>query len=94
MIVSPESSEDWNNIVRLESGGGAPSSYFRHTFKGEHCVKQQRMPANKVPEGKKYLAGEFTFQDGIPPEPRKQSEMSGMQIAGKDGSAVCYTRAS
>jgi hypothetical protein len=71
VIVSPERTEGWNNIVRLESGGGAPASYVRHTFNGEHYVEQQRMPADTAPEGKKYLAGDFTFQDGIPLEPHK-----------------------
>ncbi|MGD9346133.1 MAG: META domain-containing protein [Candidatus Aminicenantes bacterium] len=71
VIVSPEKTDGWNNIVRLESGGGAPASFVQHTFNGERYVEQQRMPADKAPEGKKYLAGDFTFQEGIPLEPRK-----------------------
>ena len=71
VIVSPERTEGWNNIIRLESGGGAAASYVTHTFNGQHYIKQKRTPADKAPEGKKYLAGDFTFQDGIPLEPRK-----------------------
>jgi len=71
IIVSPERTEGWNNLIRLESGGGVPASYVQHTFNGERYVKQQRVPADETPEGRKYLAGEFTFQDGIPLEPRK-----------------------
>ena len=46
------------------------ASYVKHTFDGKRYVEQERMPADTAPEGKKVLTGEFTFQDGIPLEPR------------------------
>ncbi len=71
VIVSPEKTGGWNDLIRLESGGGAPPSHVRHTFDGEHYVERERTPADTTPEGRKVLAGEFTFQDGIPLEPPK-----------------------
>jgi hypothetical protein len=70
VIVSAEKTNGWNHLVRRESGGGAPPSYVKHTFDGERYVEQERLPGDREPEGKKYLTGEFTFQDGIPLEPR------------------------
>ena len=70
VIVSTKRTKGWNDLIRLESGGGAKASYVRHTFDGKHYVKRERVPADKVPEGKSYLAGELTFDKGIPLEPR------------------------
>ncbi len=71
IIVSAEKTNGWNNLIRRESGGGVVPSYVKHTFDGERYVEQERMPGDREPEGEKYLAGEFTFQDGIPLEPRR-----------------------
>jgi hypothetical protein len=70
VIVSAEKNAGWRNLIRLESGGGAPSSYLTHTFDGTRYVEQERVAAETVPEGTRYLVGEFTFADGIPLEPR------------------------
>lgn len=70
VIVSAEKTGGWNNLVRLESGGGAPPTYVTHIFDGKHYVEQNRMPGDTVPEGKRYLAGELTFDKGVPLEPR------------------------
>jgi len=70
VIVSAERTKGWNDLIRLESGGGAEPSYVRHTFDGKRYVERERMTADKVPEGKSYLAGELTFDKGIPLEPR------------------------
>jgi heat shock protein HslJ len=70
VIISAEKTNGWHNLIRRESGGGAPRSYVRHTFDGKRYIEQERMPGDLEPEGKKVLAGEFTFQDGIPLEPR------------------------
>ena len=70
VIVSPGKAEGWNDIWRLESGGGAPASYVRHSFDGKRYVQRERVPANQPPEGRSYLAGELTFAKGIPLEPR------------------------
>lgn len=71
VIVSPEKTNGWNDLIRPESGGGAPPSYVVHAYDGKSYVEQKRLPGDADPEGKRYLAGEFTFQDGIPLEPRK-----------------------
>ena len=70
VIVSGDKTGGWNNIVRLESGGGAPPTYVTHTFDGKHYVERDRMPADTAPEGKRYLTGELTFDKGIPLEPQ------------------------
>jgi heat shock protein HslJ len=69
VIVSAHRTKGWNDLIRLESGGGVKASYVRHTFNGKRYVKRERMPADKAPEGKSYLAGELTFEKGIPLEP-------------------------
>ncbi len=70
VIVSAEKTRGWNNIIWLKSGGGAESSYLSHAFNGKRYVEGKRLPADKAPEGKNYLAGELTFDKGIPLEPR------------------------
>lgn len=71
VIVSSQQSGGWSDLYRLEFGGGAPASYVRHTFDGTRYVERERMPAGQAPAGKRYLAGELTFQKGIPLEPVK-----------------------
>lgn len=46
-------------------------SYVRHVFDGKSYIEKERLPTDTDPKGKKYLAGEFTFQDGIPLNPAK-----------------------
>lgn len=70
VIVTAERTAGWNNLMRLESGGGAKASYVKHTFDGEKYVEQERLSADTPPEGTEVLWGEFTFHDGIPLEPR------------------------
>jgi heat shock protein HslJ len=71
LIVSPEKTNSWSDLVRPESGGGAPPSYVRHTFDGKRYVERERLPGDTAPEGKRYLSGKFTFQDGVPLEPNR-----------------------
>ena len=71
VIVSPEKTNSWSDLIRPESGGGAPPSYVRHTFDGKRYVERERLPGEAAPEGKRCLAGEFTFQDGVPLEPNR-----------------------
>jgi heat shock protein HslJ len=74
VIVSPERNEGWNDLVRLESGGGAEASYVRHRFDGKRYVEGERTSADGAPEGKRVLTGGFTFEDGILLEPRSQPQ--------------------
>ena len=59
VTVSPRRVGGWSDLVRLESGGGAPASHVTHTFDGTRYVERGRTPANAVPEGTRYLAGEL-----------------------------------
>ena len=69
VIVAAEKTGGWNDLLRLESGGGAAASYVRHTFDGKRYVERERTPGGTAPKGKRCLAGDVTFQNGIPLEP-------------------------
>ena len=69
VVVSAETTSGWRDLIREESGGGAPGSYVRHAFDGERYVERQRQLADAAPEGTSVLAGEFTYADGIALEP-------------------------
>ncbi|WP_051358210.1 META domain-containing protein [Rubidibacter lacunae] len=73
LIVSAEKTEGWNDLIRLESGGGVEPAYIRHTFDGDRYVEQERLPVDPAPEGKQYLAGDVTFNNGIPLKPQNRS---------------------
>jgi heat shock protein HslJ len=70
VIVSAETTNGWNDLVRPESGGGAPPSYVVHTFDGERYVEQERLPGDAEFEGTRCLTGGFAFDDGVVLEPR------------------------
>lgn len=67
--VSAAKTGGWNDILRLESGGGMAPSYVRHAFDGTQYVERGRTPGGTAPEGKRYLVGELTATTGIPLEP-------------------------
>ena len=69
LIVSRSKTSGWRDVVRLESGGGARASFVRHAFDGTRYVERERLPGDKAPDGERYLAGEITFEKGIPLEP-------------------------
>lgn len=52
VTVSPGKSNGWNDIWRMESGGGTEASYVRHSFDGRRYVKKERIGAEKAPEGR------------------------------------------
>jgi len=70
VIVSPNRTEGWSDLWRLEYGGGARPGYVRHAFDGTKYVERERTTTEHVPEGALHLSGDFTFQTGIPLEPR------------------------
>lgn len=70
IIVSAEKTKGWKNIIWMKSGGGVPPFYLSHTFNGKRYVEGSSLPADKAPEGMRYLAGELTFEKGIHLEPR------------------------
>lgn len=69
VIVSGQKTRGWHDIYKLESGGGAPATYVRYEFDGTQYVERERMAAATIPEGVRYLAGELSFDKGIPLEP-------------------------
>jgi heat shock protein HslJ len=69
IVVSPHHSAGWRDLVRLESGGGVPSSYVRQVYDGRKYVEAERLPTDVPPQGRRCLTGGFVFQDGIPLEP-------------------------
>lgn len=72
VIVSDSRTSGWRDLIRRESGGGAPASYVRHSFDGTRYIEQERKPADTEPEGTRVLAGEASYQIGIPLEPRDE----------------------
>jgi heat shock protein HslJ len=72
VIVSPKRTRGWNDLIRVESGGGAGPVYVRHTFDGKTYVESERTPVGEVPpEGRRLLAGELGPKVGAPLVPRE-----------------------
>ena len=72
VIVSPNRTNGWNDLIRVESGGGAEPTYVRHTFDGRTYVETERVPVGEVgPEGRRLLAGELGPKVGAPLAPRE-----------------------
>ena len=70
VIVSPHRTGGWRDLIRRESGGGAPPSYVRHSFDGKAYRESERLAGDASPEGERHLAGELSFDRGIVLEPR------------------------
>lgn len=71
VIVSPQRTRGWNDLIRVESGGGAAPTYVRHSFDGKTYVEAGRVPFGDVPpEGRRLLAGELGPKVGAPLMPR------------------------
>ncbi len=72
VILSPEKTRGWNDLIRVESGGGAAPTYVRHTFDGKTYIEAERTPVGEVPpEGRRLLAGELGPKVGAPLMPRE-----------------------
>ena len=72
VIVAPTRTRGWNDLIRVESGGGAAPTYVRHTFDGKTYVETDRTPVGEVaPEGRRLLAGELGPAVGAPLIPRE-----------------------
>jgi heat shock protein HslJ len=72
LIVSPKRTRGWNDLFRLESGGGAAPVYVRHVFDGKTYVEAERVRVGEVPpEGRWHLAGELGPKVGAPLMPRE-----------------------
>ncbi len=70
VIVSADRTGGWSNIIRVESGGGAPRSYVTHVFDGERYVEHQRTAAETPPAGTRCLTGDVSYDNGVPLDPR------------------------
>jgi heat shock protein HslJ len=69
VIVSESTTRGWQDLMRPESGGGAPPSFVRHTFDGTRYEEAERMPVDIEPSGTRVLSGDVTYQVGVPLEP-------------------------
>ena len=69
VIVSPETTAGWHDLIRSESGGGAPSSYVRHIFNGQTYTEQERFAAEPIPDGTLLLDGNVSYTSGFPLAP-------------------------
>lgn len=66
VVVSDARSNGWRDLWRLETGGGAPSSYVRHAYNGKRYVEAERIPAEQtMPSGLVVLSGNPTLRDGV-----------------------------
>ena len=70
VIVSDQQTNGWHDLIRPESGGGAPPSYVRHTFNGTEYVEAERLPGDVTPEGTWVLTGDYSYDTGFPLTPR------------------------
>ena len=82
VIVTAEKTAGWHNLVRLQSGGGAEPSCVKHVFDGERYVEQERLPADRAPEGTRLLDGGPTYQVGIPLEPLDETSSTDALVPG------------
>jgi heat shock protein HslJ len=72
VIVSPKRTRGWNDLIRIESGGGSAPVHVRHSYDGKTYVEAGRMPVGEVPpEGRWLLAGELGPNVGAPLLPRE-----------------------
>ena len=70
-IVSEQTTNGWRNLVRRESGGGAPPSWVLHTFDGEQYIESERMTGDAAaPAGTWCLTGEVSYDNGVALEPQ------------------------
>ena len=69
VLVSDQETEGWKDLIRRESGGGAPPSLVRHSFDGQKYVEQERLPVDLAPAGTEVMFGDFIFEDGLPLPP-------------------------
>jgi heat shock protein HslJ len=68
-VVASQTSKGWSDLIYLQSGGGAPSAFFRFSWNGNRYVEKERLPGDTVPAGRPQLVGDLTFEQGIQLEP-------------------------
>jgi heat shock protein HslJ len=72
VIVSPQRTLGWNDLIRIESGRGSAPLHVRHRYDGKTYVEAERTPVGEVPpEGRWLLAGELGPNVGAPLTPRE-----------------------
>ncbi|MBX7453109.1 hypothetical protein GR927_34460 [Mycolicibacterium sp. 3033] len=70
VIVSPSTTNDYADLWRMQSGGGAPAEFVHYVFSDGRYVEQSRRPADEVPEGTTVLPEGTDFAEGLVLEPR------------------------
>jgi hypothetical protein len=71
VLAAPERSHGWRDLLRHEAGGGAKSSYVRHSFDGKKYVEGKRITGSETPPGDVLFAAELDFAQGLPLAPTK-----------------------
>ena len=71
IIVSDQKTAGWSDLLRPEYGGGVERSYVKHVFDGSRYVQAERLPGDVTPEGTWLLAGEYSYETGIPLKPQR-----------------------
>jgi hypothetical protein len=72
LIASPMRTRGWNDLLRIDSGGGAAPAYVRHAFDGKTYIEAERVPVGETPPaGRRLLAGELGDKVGAPLIPRE-----------------------
>jgi hypothetical protein len=70
--VSPAAlARAWSDLLRPEYGGGVERSYVKHVFDGSRYVQAEHLPGDVTPEGRWLLAGEYSYETGIPLKPQR-----------------------
>jgi hypothetical protein len=69
VIISPRRTNGWRDLWRLQSGGGMPAAYVRHSFDGRRYVETERVPGQRRPEGEEVLSDSLTYEQALPLAP-------------------------
>jgi hypothetical protein len=69
VIVAQTQHEGYADFWRMQSGGGAPAQYVRHTYKGGKYVEASRTPIATKPAGQVVLGEDTDFTHGKVLEP-------------------------
>ena len=71
IIVSDQKTAGWSDLLRPEYGEGLERSYVKHVFDGSRYVQAERLSGELTPEGTWLLAGDYSYETGIPLKPRR-----------------------
>lgn len=65
-------SAGWRDLLKPESGGGAPRTVVRYAFDGSEYVERERVAPDQAPRGTDLLTGTVSFDGGAPLRPARR----------------------